>query len=820
MRWLKRLTWLVLTLAVLLLVCAFGAYVWYRQASQPQTAGTLKLPGLRESVSIVRDRHAVPHIKAANAQDAYFALGFVHAQDRLWQLQMNKRIASGRLAEILGPSALDTDRFLRTLGVRRNAEAILAQSSAETRAMLQAYADGVNACIDGRKGPLPPEFLILRTRPEHWEPADTLAWQTMMAWDLGGNWTQETLRMRLAQVLPVSRINELLAPYPGERPLRTMDYGNLYRHLAPLATAMARVEQQAPAGYVEGMGSNNWVVSGAHTRSGKPLLANDPHLGLQAPALWYFAQMQAPGLDVTGATLPGMPAVVLGHNQRIAWGFTNTAPDVQDLYIERLQPGSTQRYQTPDGWAEFVTRTETIHVKGAPDVTLNVRETRHGPVISDAAEPVATAAAPLGAQYVVAFQWTALRADDRTVQAGLALNRATDWASFLAALRDFHSPQQNIVYADVDGNIGFIAPGRVPLRRADNDLKGLAPAPGWDARYDWSGFIPFEQLPRSFNPPEGVIATANQKIVEDDYPYFLTSEWTVPYRYQRIRTLIDATERHTLDSFGAIQKDTLSLAVRDALPLLLASPIASDPALPERERALIASLRKWDGDMQPGLSEPLVATAWLRELSRVLFEDKVGDTLFNRLWEQRNVQQPMLNVLRNPRGQGTFWCDDSTTPATESCDDAVAKAWRLAIADLDRRYGDKPERWRWGQAHAARSEHKPFGKQPYLSGLFNVKVPSGGDTYTVNVGRHNLRDEAAPFESVHAASLRAIYDLSDLAESRFMDSTGQSGNVTSTHYRDWTDKWAAVQYITMAPGRRAPGNEAFDTLVLQPAGRR
>ncbi|MHA7680497.1 penicillin acylase family protein [Cupriavidus sp. PET2-C1] len=819
MRWLKRLTWLVLTLAVLLLVGIFGAYVWYRQASQPQTAGTLKLPGLRESVSIVRDRHAVPHIKAANAQDAYFALGFVHAQDRLWQLQMNKRIASGRLAEILGPSALDTDRFLRTLGVRRNAEAILAQSSAETRAMLQAYADGVNAYIDGRKGPLPPEFLILRTQPERWEPADTLAWQTMMAWDLGGNWTQETLRMRLAQVLPVSRINELLAPYPGERPLRTMDYGNLYRHLAPLATAMARVEQQAPAGYVEGMGSNNWVVSGAHTRSGKPLLANDPHLGLQAPALWYFAQMQAPGLDVTGATLPGMPAVVLGHNQRIAWGFTNTAPDVQDLYIERVQPGSTQRYQTPDGWADFITRTETIHVKGAPDVTLNVRETRHGPVISDAAEPVATAAAPLGAQYVVAFQWSALRADDRTVQAGLALNRATDWASFLAALRDFHSPQQNIVYADVDGNIGFIAPGRVPLRRADNDLKGLAPAPGWDARYDWTGFIPFEQLPRSFNPPEGVIATANQKIVEDDYPYFLTSEWTVPYRYQRIRTLIDATERHTMDSFGAIQKDTLSLAVRDALPLLLASPFASDPALPERERALIESLRKWDGDMQARLSEPLVATAWLRELSRVLFEDKVGDTLFNRLWEQRNVQQPMLNVLRNPRGQGAFWCDNSMTPAPESCDDAVARAWRLAIADLDRRYGDKPERWRWGQAHAARSEHKPFGKQPYLAGLFNVKVPSGGDTYAVNAGRHNLRDEAAPFESVHAASLRAIYDLSDLAESRFMDSTGQSGNVTSTHYRDWTDKWAAVQYITMAPGRRAPGNEAFDTLVLQPAGR-
>ncbi len=817
MRWFKRLAWLVLMLTVLAAAGALGAYVWYRQASQPQTAGTLNLPGLRESVSIVRDRHAVPHIKAASAQDAYFALGFVHAQDRLWQLQMNKRIVAGRLAEILGPAALDSDRFLRTLGVRRNAEAILARSSPETRAALQAYADGVNAYIDSRKGPLPPEFLILRTEPEHWEPADTLGWQTMMAWDLGGNWTQETLRMRLAQVLPVSRINELLAPYPGDRPVHTMDYGSLYRHLAPLATAMARVEERAPAGYVEGMGSNNWVVSGAHTRSGKPLLANDPHLGLQAPALWYFAQLQAPGLDVSGATLPGTPVVVLGHNQRIAWGFTNTAPDVQDLFIERLQPGSTQRYQTPDGWADFTTRSETIHVKGAPDVVLSVRESRHGPVISDAAEPVATAAAPLGAQYVIAFQWTALRADDHTLQAGLALNRATDWAGFLAALRDFHSPQQNIVYADVDGNIGFIAPGRVPLRRADNDLKGLAPAPGWDARYDWTGFIPFDQLPRSFNPPEGVIATANQKIVEDDYPYFLTSEWTVPYRYQRIRTLLDATAQHTMDSFGAIQKDTLSLAVRDALPLLLSASFTRDPALAPRERALIESLRKWDGNMLPERAEPLVATAWLRELSRVLFQDKVGDALFNSLWEQRNVQQPMLNVLRNPTGLGAFWCDDSTTPAQEDCDDAIGTAWRRAIAGLDRRYGDKSERWRWGTAHAARSEHKPFGKQPYLAGLFNVKVPSGGDTYTINAGRHNLRDEAAPFESVHAASLRAIYDLSDLSESRFMDSTGQSGNVMSTHYRDWTDKWAAVQYITMAPGRRAPGNEVFDTLVLKPA---
>ncbi|MBP0618803.1 penicillin acylase family protein [Cupriavidus consociatus] len=797
MRWFGRLARLVGWLLVLALAGTAGSLIWYRQAAQPPASGTAALPGLRGQVTVVRDGNGVPQIRAASKADAWFALGYVHAQDRLWQMQMNKRVVAGRLAEILGPSALDTDKFLRTLGVRRNAEAILAQAAPETRAALQAYADGVNAWIDHRQGPLPPEFLLLRTQPEHWEPADTLGWQTMMAWDLGGNWNQETLRMRLAQVLPVARISELLAPYPGEQPVRTMDYGHLYKHLAPLANAMASVSDKAPPGYVEGMGSNNWVVSGAHTQSGKPMLANDPHLGLQAPALWYFARMTAPGLDVAGATLPGIPVVVLGHNDRIAWGLTNTAPDVQDLFIERLRPGSETQYQTPDGWAAFETRTETIRVKGAPDVTLKVRSTRHGPVVSDVSEPLSAAAGPLGAQYVVAFQWTALRPDDRTFQAGMKMNEARDWASFTAALRDFHSPQQNIVYADVDGNIGFFAPGRVPLRRADNDLKGLAPAPGWDARYDWVGFIPFEALPQRYNPAEGVIVTANQRIVPPDYPYFITSEWTVPYRHDRIQALLAATPRHTFDTFAAIQKDVLSLAVRDALPLLLAAPVSHDGARPQRERALLDALRKWDGTMDAGRAEPLVVTAWLRELSRRLFEEKVGEAIFVRLWDQRNVQQPMLNILRDPGKLGAFWCDRPHTGPAESCNEAIADAWTQAMADLSRRYGEDPKRWRWGEAHAARSEHKPFGKVAYLSPLFNLRVPTGGDTYTVNVGRHNLRDEKAPFENTHAASVRALYDLADLPGSRFMDSTGQSGNALLPRYRDWTGKWAAVEYVTM-----------------------
>lgn len=486
--------------ALLIMLGVVIVIFWYRAASQPRISGTIGLTGLTAPVDIVRDAEGIPHIYAKSAGDAYFALGFVHAQDRLWQMELNRRIPAGRLAEILGPDALNTDRFLRTLGVRRNAERILGKLSTDTRAALDAYAKGVNAYLSNRSGPLPPEFLLTGApSPAPWQPVDSIGWQTMMAWDLGSNWTQELLRMRLAQRLPLDRINEFLAPYPGDSTVPTQDYTKLYRELAGTTQQLAAVAGIAPPSLIDGAGSNNWVVSGARSETGKPLLANDPHLGLSAPALWYFAHLSAPGLNVIGATLPGIPSVVLGRNDRIAWGFTNTAPDVQDLYIERINPANPTQYQTPAGWDDFRMRTETIRVKGQPDVMLQVRDTRHGPVISGVL-PILEKA-PLDArQYVMAFAWTALRPDDLTLQAGMKFNRAKNWDEFMEGAKDFGTPQQNIVYADVDGNIGYIAPGRVPIRKAGNDLKGLAPAPGWDARYDWDGFIPFEQLPRQYNP--------------------------------------------------------------------------------------------------------------------------------------------------------------------------------------------------------------------------------------------------------------------------------------------------------------------------------
>ena len=783
-------------LALFFALVAAAGYTWLRQ-SLPQLDGTLALSGLKAPVEIVRDRYGVPHIYAGSVEDAYFGLGFVHAQDRLWQMEMNRRIGSGRLSEVLGAATLDADKFLRTLGVHRVAEATLRALSPKARSQLDAYAAGVNAFLAQRSGPLPPEFLLTGVKPEPWQSADSVAWIKMMAWDLGANWRTELLRLRLSKKLSAAQIGEFLPPYPGDAPLAIADYAALYRQLD--ASKLAAL---ALPGLTEDGASNNWVVAGSRTASGKPLLANDPHLGLAAPAIWYFAHLSAPGFEVMGATLPGVPGVVLGHNRHIAWGFTNTGPDVQDLYIERVD-GAGQ-VLAPQGWQQLATHSEVIKVKGQPDVTLTVRASRHGPLISDVFKPAAEA---LPQDFALAFAWTALREDDLSMQAAARFATANNWNEFLAAARDFHSPQQNMVYADTEGNIGFIAPGRVPVRKPDNDLKGQAPAPGWDAKYDWDGFIPFEALPQSYNPASGSVVTANDKIVSDSYPHYLTSEWVLPYRAERIKQLLDATPKHTLQSFAGIQADTVSLQVREILPLLLKTKTADADA-----QQVLRQLGQWNANMAVEGAEPLIVSAWLRELGRLIYADELGE-LFDGAWEHR--ASFMVNVLADTGGQG-HWCDDVNTPAKETCADLLPRALNLALADLKRRYGDDPKQWRWGEAHFALSEHRPFGRQAQLAKFFDIRVPSPGDTYTVDVGRNTLTNESAPFASRHAASLRAIYDLADLDKSVYIHSTGQSGNLLSPLYKNFAERWARVEYIPMSMKRSDALDGSLGTLKLQP----
>jgi len=619
----------------------------------------------------------------------------------------------------------------------------------------------------------------------------------MMAWDLGTNWRSELLRMQLAKTLPMARIHEFLPPYPGEPTPVIADLKELYGTLERDAVRLAKF---APDN--EGLGSNNWVVSGERTESGKPLLANDPHLGLTAPPVWYFAHIHAPGMNVIGSTLPGVPGVILGRNERIAWGFTNTGPDVQDLYIEKLDAAGG--YLAPEGPRPFQVIEETIKVKGAEPEQLRVRVTRHGPVISDVLR-AAQDLTPRG--HVIAFSWTALSEGDRSMQAALKFARAREWDGFLAAARDFQTPQQNIVYADVEGNIGFIAAGRVPVRKPGNDLKGMAPAPGWLEKYDWAGSIPFEELPRSFNPPSGAIVTANHRITPPGYPHLISSTWEPPYRADRIQALLDATPKHDVPSFARIQSDVTSLAMRELLPKLLATRPRSEEA-----RKALALLAKWDGAMTTGRAEPLIAWAWWRELTRAIYADELGDA-FRQNWLARAVF--LTNVLSGDPGPAR-WCDDVRTPLVETCEEQLSQSLEAALADLSKRYGSDQASWRWGEAHIARHEHRPFGRQPLLARIFDITVPSPGDTYTVNVGRNVLNNDAEPFANRHAASLRAIYDLSDLEKSLYIHSGGQSGNVLSDHYKAFSEAWAKNEYIPMRAERKTLEAEPHQLLKLMP----
>jgi penicillin amidase len=713
-------------------------------------------------------------------------------------MEMSRRIAAGRLSEIVGRAGLETDRFMRTLGIRRVAQKNLEHYDAQTRKLLDAYSAGVNAFLASHPV-LPLEFWITSDKPERWTPVDSVSWTKMLAWDLGGNWREELLRMRLSKTLPTGRIQEFLPPYPGDAPVALPDLKALYRNLDKPLRELAERWGWDRGGIV---GSNNWVVSGSRSESGKPLLANDPHLGLSAPPVWYFAHLHAPGLDVIGATLPGVPGVVLGRNEHIAWGFTNTGPDVQDLFIEKIDAAG--RYIAPDGPRAFTVRPETIKVKGAPDEHLPVRESRHGPIISDIL-PQALDALPRG--YAMAFAWTALAEDDLSLQAGIKIARAADWQGFLAAARDFHVPEQNVVYADVDGNIGFIAPGRVPIRKAANDLKGLAPAPGWDTRYDWAGFIPFEELPRAYNPPSGAVVTANQKIVPPGYRYPITYGWQPPYRAERIEQLLAARPKHTEASFARIQSDVLSLAVRDLLPELL----KTEPVSEEARRALDA-LRGWDGTMSSDRAEPLILVAWWRVLARAIYADELGDA-FPRNWSTRATF--LRNVLHNVGGQAR-WCDDIRTPRAESCAELLSASLEKSLADLKARYGSDMAKWKWGEAHEAHSAHRPFSRVPWLAWLFDFRVPTPGDAYTVDVGRSDFGDAAAPFESRHAPSLRAIYDLADPQRSLYIHSGGQSGNPLSSQYRTFADAWAKGEYIPMLTDRARLEANGVERLMLAP----
>ncbi|HEX4585534.1 MAG TPA: penicillin acylase family protein [Burkholderiaceae bacterium] len=812
----RVLRWLLATVSIVL-IAMIGLWFWYRQASLPEHEGTLAVGALSRPVKIVRDDAGLPTISAQTESDALFALGYVHAQDRLWQIEFNRRIGQGRIAEIVGPAGVDTDRFLRTLGVYRQAQAMAHDLDPESRTLAEAYCAGINAYLDGHDGLPQAEFVLLRApHPEHWVPADVLAWTLMMSWDLSADAMRSELeRLRLSERLSKAEIDDFLPGWDESAPA-TADYVDLYHRLGlpghELADQAHQLAQQLPDfgfGVAQAEGSNSWVVGGSRTVSGRPLLANDPHLALSTPSVWYFARVKAPGLDVFGATLPGVPFVVLGRNAHVAWGFTTTYADTQDLYLERIDPDHPDQYQTPGGYAPFETRVESIRVRGADPVLLTVRSTRHGPVITGA---LASADAALKAgprsSYVLALRWASLEPGAGALHAFRAMNRAADTQQFDRALRGVTLVVQNVVFAGDDGHIGFRVIGRVPVRRPDNDLHGLVPSPGWDARYDWQGWIDPDDLPRSLDPPQAVIVTANQKITPPGYPRYITMEWRAPYRADRIEQLLQSVPRHDVASFEQIQADVTSLAAREMMRALA----GTEPATPVG-RAALQRLRAWDGAMRADAPEPLLYQAWMRRLKHLIFDDKLG-ALAQDLVEPVPLTTAMLRVLTG-RAHARSWCDDAAVPERHvDCAVLAARALDEAAGELAREPRDL-ERLQWGRSHAAVFEHRPFSSVAPLRRWFEQRVRDAGDDDTINRAVLRLRGEH-PFEARAAPSMRAIYDLSGSSAGVWMVAPGQSGNPFSPQFGDLLEAWSKVRYRPIGP---PVGGVLTLTLKPSPLGR-
>ena len=544
-----------------------------------------------------------------------------------------------------------------------------------------------------------------------------------------------------------------------------------------------RLYAALPPGIGPERASNEWVVDGAHSQSGKPLLANDPHLDISAPGVWYLARIELPGLNLAGVTAPGTPFLLVGHSDRIAWGFSTTGSDVEDLFVEKPDPSDPSRYLAPGGSRPFEVRQERILVKGGEPVTLTVRATRHGPVISDLA-----GYAEGGDMLALEATW--LAADDRTPDAIWQMVRARDWDGFRRALENWAAPQQNIVYADVDGNIGFIAPARIPIRASGD---GWLPAPGWDDTHDWTGAVPFDGLPTAFNPEGGRFVTANNKIVPDDYPYFLTRDWELPYRAERIDALLDAAPRQSPDASASIQADDFSLMAQKLLPLMLDAVPGSDTA-----RAALDRLKRWDRRMDRQKPEPLIFIAWLRELDRALFAERLGP-YFPAYWRLRpDVLQSILTDHRD-------WCGPGG-----DCGPALAQSLDRALAWLSDRYGADIGAWRWGEAHEAAFASPVWSHIPLLGSWFDASLPADGGEDTVNAGEMDISSDTAPFLDRHGPTLRMIVDMAAPGRARFMIAPGQSGNPLSPHWGDLAEPWRNVESLTF------DGDDSGGVLVLAP----
>nr|WP_246397164.1 penicillin acylase family protein [Leifsonia aquatica] len=853
-------------MAVLLVVAAIagGVGFWTVTRSFPQTSGSLDVPDLQKPVTVYRDSAGIPQIVASTADDLFRAQGFVHAQDRFWEMDFRRHVTAGRLSEMFGASQVPTDTFIRTLGWRRVAEQEVKLLDPTALRYYQDYADGVNAYLAAHAGAeLSVEYAVLGLqnpgyKPEKWTPVDSIAWLKAMAWDLRSNLVEEVDRALLATKLTPEQIADLhpgydYAAHPtitsdgGGDPARTTpDAANTTaadagaagaggadaRALAaaPPADYRAQLEQvsasleslprlMGPAG--SDIGSNSWVVSGALTTTGKPLLANDPHLGASLPSVWYQVGLHCATVtaecpfDVSGFGFSGFPGVVIGHNDRISWGFTNLGPDVADLYVEKVT-GDTYEYDGAQVPLDI--RRETIKVAGGKDVTLTVRSTRHGPIITDVGDDYAAIAknqaGKLGIpaeQYQLSLQWTALTPGP-TAGAIFAFDTATDWTSFRAAAANFQVPSQNLVYADVDGHIGYQAPGAVPIRAAGD---GTVPVPGWTSQYGWVGTVPYDQLPSVLDPPSGYIVTANNAAVGPDYPVMITRDWEYGYRANqiavRLQALVASGKKVTAAQLAAIQGDTYDANAATLVPLLRAVGDAADPSSgAARGAALLAG---WDLHDDADSA----AAAYFNIFWKNLLHDAFGRKL--PASAQPSGGDRWFAVVQNLVAQpdSPWWADAEL--GTSDRDSMIARAADQAWTEARSLMGADATTWRWDRIHTLTLTNASLG----TSGVAPVEwllnrgpYPVGGGSSVVEA---NGWDASVGYSVDRVPSMRMVVDLADFDRSRWINLAGASGHAFDPHYTDQTDLWAANKTLPWAFSRAAIAAAATQTLTLRPSSR-
>jgi penicillin G amidase len=793
-RWLLRIFAIFAALAVL---GGIGVY-FFLSRSLPDYSESFTLPGLAGEVEIVRNTHNVPHIFAEHDADVFFGMGFAHAQDRLWQMQMLRRTAQGRLSEMFGQRTLRTDELMRRLDIYTLARESLAVQDPQTIAALEAYAAGVNAWLMetnlGARGRGAPEFFVFTAEMPLWQPADSLAILKLLAVQLNSHIAGEVLRARASVLVAPERLRDLLPDVPGVGVAALPDYASLFPGLAPNTQFSALEDPFMPFAPPALAGaSNSFAAMPARAASDGALLANDPHLGLQAPALMYLARLELSSGGVIGASIPGIPAILSGRSEALGWGITSSYADDSDIFMEELNTDNPLLYRTPNGWAEFETRGSIIRIKDSEPVTLTLRWSENGPILSGALFDLATVTPP---GHVAALGWTALSAADTSMTAAIRLMRAQTLDEALAVGALFVAPSLNLTLATPD-RVALQTIGHLPRRDPDHDTQGRMPAPGWVPENRWQGTLPYAANPRFIDPESGILGNTNNKLLERPFPLHVSHDWGDTQRIERFSHLMRTRNVHTRDSFIEAQLDTVSPAARLLLPLVAADLWFSGEAAPAGTRAHLRQralrlLADWNGEMNEHLPEPLIYAAWMRELQTRLIRDELGP-----LAEAFTHVEPVFieRVFRNTNGAG-IWCNIVQSSVTETCTDMAIAALDEALLRLSERYGEAVESWRWGDAHIATHRHSVLGEVPLLRHFVNIRQSTSGGDHTLMRARTSGRDPD-PFANVHGAVYRGVYDFADPESSVFILSTGQSGHPLSRHYDDLGDLWRRGEYIPM-----------------------